>query len=267
MLQSLLMEKDRSVPRGLVCLLGAIFLVVAATCVLLPAPAYSDHKLKEENCYDCHAVGGAKDIVVQNTRLLKKDAKILELINAGWTPGPEVPCVFCHDDDTIRTNRMGVKNHFSTYSISSHMDPVDAMVSNNQGSTFVLDCIECHTDVVYIGQVAGAGTSSGNPLNPNIHGLDTSAVTWTGAGLLDVSDTFKADGNTVFSPYNADGNTLCRTCHDPNYYYSLYSGASAGHGFTDTGSLTMADISVQDKDGFTSSVPGCLNRPRKGISA
>ena len=223
------MGKDWSVS-SMSCRRLFIFIAIAFLA-LQGQPLFAAHKLAEEKCYDCHAVGGAKDMVVPNTNLIKKDAKVLEIINGGWTTGQPLPCAFCHDDATVRTNKVGIKNHFSDYSLSKH--PVDPLTSNNSGTGgAVLDCIECHTNVAYV----GGGT---NPLNPNIHSIDTIAVGWTGAGVLDATGTFKSQGSTILSPYNADGNVLCTACHDSSYPTPLFTTDLYMHSYTAPGMLSL----------------------------
>jgi hypothetical protein len=154
----------------------------AVLLILQVQPLMAAHKLQEETCYDCHAVGGAKDMIIQGTNLIKKDARMVEIINGGWSSG-HLPCTFCHDDSTIRTNKIGVKNHFTDYSLSKH--PVDPYLSNTpvgDGISTTLDCVDCHTNVTYV-------TGGANPLNPNIHGLDTSSVGWTSNSQLVAAGT------------------------------------------------------------------------------
>ncbi|MDF1537012.1 MAG: CxxxxCH/CxxCH domain-containing protein, partial [bacterium] len=206
-------------------------------CLFLTAgPAIADHKLVEEICYDCHAVGGAKDMIVQGTRLVKKDARMVEVQNGGWLSGSSLPCIYCHDDSAVRTNKVGVKNHFSDYSLSKH--PVFNIYTSNDIDTepTQLDCVDCHTNVTYV----GGGT---NPFNPNIHGVNTATVGWTGSSALPLSSTLRS------SPYNSDNNQLCRDCHETA---TIFTPTLMQH------SYTSSVISLEGSS-FATTVQGCLS--------
>ncbi|MDF1527319.1 MAG: CxxxxCH/CxxCH domain-containing protein, partial [bacterium] len=236
------MELDRFVPSVSI----RILMLFCAAAFLLggTVPAFAAHKLAEENCYDCHAVGGAKDMVITGTQLIKKDARMVEIINGGWQVNNHLPCVYCHDDSTIRTNKVAVKNHFSDYSLSKH--PVDLFVSNDVDDGGALDCVDCHTNVTYV-------DGGLNRLNPDIHAIDTSAVGWTTNSQLIAASTFYTHGSTLVSPYNADGNVMCSACHDTNYPTPIFLANSKQHSYTAPGILSLEGSS------FTTTIQGCLS--------
>src|SRR5512138_2131967 len=117
--------------------MGLLVAFALAVGWVAPKPALAGHKMRSSSstCYDCHAVGGAADIVIAQTRLLKKDARSLEFLNQGWQTGLPVPCLFCHDstDKSIRTNMVGVKNAFSTYSLSKHSVSLTSNIYGTSG--------------------------------------------------------------------------------------------------------------------------------------
>jgi hypothetical protein len=176
-----------------------LFLAVA---VGLPDTARAGHKPREMSCGECHSVSGAPGAVVTNSQLIKNDEQIAQFQGAGWSAGDEIPCVYCHRDQTgIRTNMVGVKRHFET---TKSRHDVEQLVSN-QTDADRFDCVDCHdvTQVAYVGQ----GSTPGDTLNPNIHNVDAQAYGRTeGIGGLNVSSTF------LTSPYNAQGNALCYDC-------------------------------------------------------
>jgi hypothetical protein len=131
------MEVGRSVPAKSLRTIAVI--LVAAFIAVSSGPVLAAHKLAQEDCYECHAVGGATDMVVPDTRLIKKDTRVIEIFNGGWSTGQPLPCIYCHDDSTIRTNLIGVLNHFSDFSLSKH--PVNALVSYNNSSTGGFHCV------------------------------------------------------------------------------------------------------------------------------
>jgi predicted CxxxxCH...CXXCH cytochrome family protein len=230
--------------------LSLILLLSVFAVGALPAAAPAAHKLQETNCYDCHAVGGAKDLVVSGTRLIKKDSRISELQGGGWTGGSTLPCVYCHDADASRTNRLGIKPHFTASSISTH--PVDYLLSSQdsaEAASFA-KCRDCHDqNIAYV--------SGGSSLNPNIHGVDADLAGWTTGSQRDPSDTWSND------PYNAGGNAMCENlCHfngspsDP-----AVANIGAPMDVIDWHGYDSSLVSIEAQSGFVSagSVGGCLD--------
>jgi predicted CxxxxCH...CXXCH cytochrome family protein len=211
----------------------------------MPQPAFAAHKLAESNCYDCHAVGGAKDMVVASTRLIKKDARIAELQTGNWSGGDTLPCIYCHDSDTTRTNMVGVKNNFSPAAISKH--PVDYLNSSQDSaeSSSFSKCRDCHdTNIEYV----GLGSNPGPSLNPNIHGVDAGLSGWTSGSQREGVDTWT---NT---PYNAGGNAMCTTmCHAP--------GTGSPMNAVDWHGYTGPTVTLEAQSGFVTAgnIGGCLD--------
>ncbi|MDT8396915.1 MAG: hypothetical protein RRA32_10830, partial [bacterium] len=104
--------------------------------LFLPGAAVAGHKLADSQCVDCHVTGGSLSNVVDQSRLIRIDSRISEIVAnkavPGWDYGKPLPCIYCHDkaDKSARENMIGVWNDF-TNSISSH--PVDAYNSFSDG--------------------------------------------------------------------------------------------------------------------------------------
>ena len=66
-----------------------IVLILASFLLLGTGQVQAGHQLAASglSCTTCHAVGGANDLVVANTRLIKKDSRLLEILNGGWSTG------------------------------------------------------------------------------------------------------------------------------------------------------------------------------------
>ncbi|MDF1537154.1 MAG: hypothetical protein P1S46_11810, partial [bacterium] len=234
--------------------------------LFLPGAAVAGHKLADSQCVDCHVTGGSLSNVVDQSRLIRIDSRISEIVAnkavPGWDYGKPLPCIYCHDkaDKSVRENMIGVWNDF-TNSISSH--PVDAYnsFSDGDGDATTLDCIDCHDVVNAVPYVAG-GSAPGTNLSPNIHNKNVAAVAWTpeSAGLLTAADTFKAWVASATSPYNAGSNTFCtEQCHDANPGTG-YNAQQAAHGYT------SSIVSLENGTYFftASAIQGCLNEPATG---
>ncbi|MDF1527283.1 MAG: hypothetical protein P1S59_13660, partial [bacterium] len=234
----------------------SLFLVVISLSLVTFSPAVASHKLNAPgtSCYDCHAVGGAGNTVVAGTHLIKKDARIIEIQNGGWTGG-DLPCVYCHDNTpkSVRENMAGVKNHYTDFSISKH--PVNPYTSSSMpdgdGDAGTLDCINCHNNIPYVG--GGA-----NALNPDIHGQDMTDVGYAAStGNLSADNTFlNMSTASSVSPWNSDGNTFCtRQCHDNAGGGTGYVTNVAFHGYT-SAKVTLDDV---DAGGVPVAPTGCLD--------
>ncbi|MDT8396295.1 MAG: CxxxxCH/CxxCH domain-containing protein, partial [bacterium] len=230
---------------------GTALVVTFAAVILLVfgVPLEAAHKLQESQCSDCHSVGGGRDSVVLYTRLLKKDLRVVEILSNPdntWSPGQPIPCVYCHDADTVRTNMVGIKSHFSDLSFSKH--PVNYLTSSTGSAEADLKCVDCHatSTTAYV-------TGGASPLDPNIHGVDTNSVSWTGGtGALDVSATYPSVGATMLDPSNTGGNTLCtQICHDAGQ--TGYASGKVAH------AVTVPLVSLEYGSSFASQPAGCLD--------
>ena len=227
-------------------------LVLICFVLLTSGPALAGHKLDAPgtSCYDCHSVGGASETTVPNTRLIKRDAKIIEIINNGWQTGNPLPCTYCHDDTpkSVRENMAGVKDHFSGASLSKHpANPYSP--GDGDADPDTLDCINCHDNVTYVG--------GGNSINPDIHDRDMQGVGYAAStGTLIVDDTFRSylgTGNPV-SPWNGDGNTFCtQQCHDTGH--TGFAATKVAHSFTSS-TVTLDDI---EESGVPAAPTGCID--------
>ena len=206
------------------------------------------HKPDGVACGRCHTVSGGTDKVVLGTRLIKKDTRLIEIQGAGWTPGDKLPCIYCHEDASgIRTVMTGVKEHFSAGSLSKH--DVDYLSSDADGDDALFDCVDCHINVGYVGEGA-----IGDPLNPNIHGVNAQLDTIRAVNKqLPIASTF------AFSPYNSDNNPLCTTvCHIPTPPNTLGVVPPVAHAV----STTVVSLEAQNggpSAGSIVPVQGCLN--------
>ena len=227
-----------------------------------PSTAFGGHKLADSQCYDCHVVGSSLADVVDQSRLIRNDGAMVDIINnrVTWSFGNPLPCIFCHDDaGSPLENMIGVKEHFTSASISKH--PVDPYNSNStgDGDGGTLDCIDCH-DVVNAVPYVAAGNTPGTPLSPNIHNQNVAAVAWTPeAGLLD-TDTFKSWVASAATPYNTGGNSFCTNqCHDN----STGTGFLAGQAFHQ---YNKPLVSLENGSNFftASQIAGCLNETATG---
>jgi predicted CxxxxCH...CXXCH cytochrome family protein len=248
-------EKERTFSNRHFPIVLLVLTVSLGLFLSYPIDAYAGHKPKEMSCGECHSVSGAPGKVVIKSQLIKNDEHIAQFQGADWNAGDELPCVYCHRDDTgIRTNMIGVKRHFET-TLSRH--DVEHLLSNQGGVVGdppdQFDCVDCHDvdTLAYVGQ----GSTPGDTLNPNIHNVNAQAYGRTeSTGGLDISATF------IASPYNSpsnpsQSNALCtNNCHDSG----LLDGAIAVpplHGYPGT------SVSLEGEYGYTSTVTGCLNIP------
>ena len=239
---------------GFAFLRNAVALSTLFLVILQPVCVFGAHLLLNSSCYDCHVVGSSLADVLDQSRLIKKDERITEIQTDGvWSVGTPLPCTYCHDDTpkSVRANMIGVRNDFTTGSISSH--PVNPYASNISGEgdggdgSNNLDCVDCHTlaAVDYVGQ---GGTTPGTSLSPNIHEKDTGAVAWTPApGLLAAEDTLKGG-----SHLNSDSNVFCTSrCHDASF--TDYNSGQVLHSYS--GILVSLELEV---GGAANSPAGCL---------
>ena len=161
--------------------LGFCLLILLLLGLVAPGTVVAGHKLQESQCYDCHVVGSSLADVVNQSHLIRGSADMTEIINhpgTTWNFGNPLPCIYCHDNTprTVRENMVGVKEHFTSASISKH--PVDPYSSNStgDGDGTTLDCIDCH-DVSVVSYVDP--TSPWSSLSPAIHDTNTAAEGWT----------------------------------------------------------------------------------------
>jgi hypothetical protein len=240
--------------KGVCFNLSSLFPVIFSFVLLFAfaGSLHAGHKPKETSCGACHSVSGVKDRVVIGTDRIKKDERIIEIqsnpdnLNK-WKPGQDLPCAYCHQDNThVRTNMIGVKDHFSGGSLYGH--PVNELQSNSDdpATRDGLDCVDCHVSVGYVG----------TGLDPTIHGVDAAVYGMTeGNGALHFASTFRGIGATLLSPYNADGNTFCTNlCHDDETSGTQYTSGKKFHGYSQT------TISLEGNDSqLTTTIPGCLS--------
>jgi len=234
-----------------ILILACFSVVFALLSIFGPiGSSQAGHKPYDIPCGRCHTVSGATDKVVLGTNLIKEDGRLTEIQGDGiWAPGEPLPCIYCHEDSTgNRTVMAGVKDQFGGGSLSKH--DVRYLSSNADNDPSLFDCVDCHTNVEYVGQGV-----MGDPLNPNIHSvnaqLDTIGATNT---QLPVSTTL------IASPYNSDNNPLCASqCHlaDPG---TLGIVPPLAHAI----STTLVSLEAQiggPSAGSIVPVQGCLNGP------
>ncbi len=217
--------------------------------VVMSPLAFAEHALRNDRPYCdeiCHKTAGRAGTVVVGTRLIGKDLRMVEILQAGapnnWTSG-SLPCAYCHQDPTgIRNNMTGIKAEFANATLSKHPSPALKSVGDVAGQ---LDCVDCHTNVGYVG--------GGDALNPNIHGVNAGIYGWTGApGGVNVTATFLA------KTWNTAGNPLCA-----NYCHGASQADPLGESFATAARAHTVRTGLVSIEGFgtafTTKVRGCLD--------